>query len=39
MSAVRLKKPGGVPSKIFQAILAVNRNPGGTPVTPRGVNT
>ena len=29
----RLKKPGGAGVKLFQAILAVNRDPGGTPVT------
>ena len=28
----RLKKPGGAGVKLFQAILAVNRDPGGTPV-------
>ena len=27
----RLKKPGGAGVKLFQAILAVNRDPGGTP--------
>ena len=29
----RLKKPGGAGVKLFQAILVVNRDPGGTPVT------
>ena len=33
----RLKKPGGAGVKLFQAILAVNRDPGGTPV-PGAVN-
>ena len=28
----RLKKPGGAGVKLFQAILVVNRDPGGTPV-------
>ena len=29
----RLKKPGGVGVKLFQAILAVNNDHRGTPVT------
>ena len=29
----RLKKPGGAGVKLFQAIIDVNRDPGGTPVT------
>ncbi len=33
----RLKKPGGAGVKLFQAILAVNRDPGGTPV-PAGAS-
>ena len=34
MSAVQAqKKPGGAGVKLFQAILVVNRDPGGTPVT------
>ncbi len=32
----RLKKPGGAGVKLFQAILVVNRDPGGTPVTLTG---
>ena len=38
MSAVQAqKKPGGAGVKLFQAILAVNRDPGGTPV-PAGAS-
>ena len=37
MSAVQAqKKPGGAGVKLFQAILVVNRDPGGTPVTLTG---
>ena len=37
MSAVQAqKKPGGAGVKLFQAILVVNRDPGGTPVTLPG---